>query len=636
MHSESDAERPTKGTSPPPAAVRGAGTEEARVRQGLVQVALGRSEADLILRGATILCVQTLEWLRDWDIVISGQRIAWTGPSGGWPGRAARVVDVAGRFAVPGFGEAHKHIESTMLSPEYEADLVLRFGTTWNVEASHEFSNVDGARNLEFWLLARRCGSPFKIFPSLGSATPPTGWEESGGYYGYGEIREQIGRHPWVTGLDEVMDWAAVTDSANPGHDRLWENIEATLEARGIVEGHGSGLTDPGSIAAFAAAGMSGDHEARTGPEAWDKLQRGIFIEARPDSAVILRHFQERGLKDWSGVCVTTDDRNAETTLRRGAMDHNIRSAIQAGVPVEAAYTLGSFNVARHFRIDHWVGSLSPGRYADVVFVGDPAKVDVEEVYADGRRVSAGGRMVVPVTAVPWPSWATKTVRLGGTIEPSHFEVRAPEGRATVQAALLAPFHFEPDFMTATLPVVAGMVQRDETRAITKVALLDRHSGRIRISRMFWKNVGTSTPDSALACSILHDNHNAWVTGSSDKAMALAVNTMAANDGGYALVREGKVAAAVRLEIGGLMTARPAEAFRDELLEMRAAMRKMTWMEGEPTWIQDFLGVDFITEALIYGFLTCPPWHWSFIPPTDAVPEGLINIRTGATHPVVW
>jgi adenine deaminase len=636
MGSEPQVGRPMNESPLLAGSIRGRGTLESQVRQRLVQVALGRSQADLILSGATVLSVQTLEWRRDWDIVISGERIAWTGPRGEWPGRAVRTVDVGGRCAVPGFGEAHKHIESTMLSPEYEADLVLRFGTTWNVEASHEFSNVNGARNLEFWLLARSYGSPFKIFPSLGSATPPTGWEESGGYYGYEEIREQIQRHPWVTGVDEVMDWAAVTESSNPGHRRLWEVIEATLEWRGVIEGHGAGLTDLGSIAAFAAAGMSGDHEAQTGPEAWNKLERGIFIEARPASAEIFKYFRERGLKDWSGVCVTTDDRNAETTLRRGAMDHNIRSAIQEGVSPEVAYTLGSYNVARHFRLDHWVGSLSPGRYADVVFVGDPAKVDVEEVYADGRQVSVARRMAVPVPVIPWPEWATKTVRLGGTIEPSHFAVPAPPGRSTMQAALLAPFRFEPDFMTATLPVVAGNVQRDESQNITKVALLDRHSGRIRVSRMFWKNVGTSTPNSALACSILHDNHNAWVTGSSDQAMALAINTMAANDGGYVLVREGKVAAAVRLEIGGLMTARPAEVFRDELLAMRAAMREMTWMEGERTWIQDFLGVDYVTEALIYGFLTCRPWHWTFIPPTESVPEGLINVRTGATHPVVW
>ncbi len=120
--------------------------QETLTRQRLVRVALGYEEADLVLRGATLLNVHSLAWKKDWDIVISGQRIAWTGPRGQWPGTSREIVSVEGLWAVPGFGESHKHIESTMLSPEYEADLVLRFGTTWNVEASHEFSNVNGAR----------------------------------------------------------------------------------------------------------------------------------------------------------------------------------------------------------------------------------------------------------------------------------------------------------------------------------------------------------------------------------------------------------------------------------------------------------------------------------------------------------
>ncbi len=119
----------------------------------------------------------------------------------------------------------------------------------------------------------------------------------------------------------------------------------------------------------------------------------------------------------------------------------------------------------------------------------------------------------------------------------------------------MEPFKLEPDLVTATLPVENGLVQRDLAQGITKVALLDRYSGRIRVSKMFWKNVGMKTPESAMSCSIVHDNHNAWVTGSSDEAMALAVNTMAAIDGGYVLVREGKVVATILLEIGGLMTA---------------------------------------------------------------------------------
>jgi adenine deaminase len=432
------------------------------------------------------------------------------------------------------------------------------------------------------------------------------------------------------------MDWAAVVNPKNPGHQRIWENIQATLDSRGVVEGHGAGLFDLPNICAFAAAGMSSDHEIALGEEAWNKIERGLFLEIKPYGVAGLKYMVEQGLKDWSSVSVTTDDRNADTSLKQGVMDYNIRVAIEAGVPVEAAYALGSYNTARHFRIDHWVGSISPGRYADVVLLSDPVKVTIEAVYADGIKVAEKGRPLVPVPKIDWPAWATKTVNLGGTIEAGHFVIPAPAGRDTVEAALLKPFHFEPEFMRATLPVKDGVVQRDDAQGITKVALLDRYSGKIRVSKMFWKNVGMKTPDSAMCCSIVHDNHNAWATGSSDEAMALAVNTMAAMDGGYVLVREGKVVSTLRLEIGGMMTARTAEAFAENLEAMRAEMRKMEWLEGGRHWVQDILGAEFVTELLIYGFLTCPPWFWVLMPSTDAVPEGLINIRTGETHPVVW
>jgi adenine deaminase len=190
--------------------------------------------------------------------------------------------------------------------------------------------------------------------------------------------------------------------------------------------------------------------------------------------------------------------------------------------------------------------------------------------------------------------------------------------------------------MIATLPIKDGVVLRDLSQNITKVALLDRYSGKIRISRMFWKDVGMKTRDSAMACSIVHDNHNAWVTGSSDESMAIAVNKMAEIDGGYVLVREGQVVATVRLEIGGLMTARSAEAFSEDMKRMRAEMKKIDWVYDGDFRVKEFLGVDQVTEALNYGFLTCQPWYWTLIPPTDSVPEGWVNIRTGETHPVVW
>src|SRR5882724_11175687 len=215
-------------------------SEETKIRQDLILVALAKSPADLIIRGANVLNVFSLSWESNQDIVIKGKRIAWVGPAGEWKGTCDHIEDAKGLWAVPGFGESHKHIESTHLSPEYEAALVVPLGNTWTIEASHEFSNVNGDHNVDFWLEARKHGSPLKIFPSIGSATPPTAYESGGGYYGYKQVRDFIDQNRMVVGLDEVMDWPAVWNPKHPGYQRIWENIQATFDGRGVVEGHGS------------------------------------------------------------------------------------------------------------------------------------------------------------------------------------------------------------------------------------------------------------------------------------------------------------------------------------------------------------------------------------------------------------
>jgi adenine deaminase len=161
--------------------------DEIAIRQDLTLVALGRRPADRLIRVGRLLEVHSGVWLDSQEIAIKGRRVAYVGPVGSYAGSAMEVVDRAAFSAVPGFGEVHKHIESSHLTPEYEAALVIPRGNTWTCEASHEFSNVDGPHNLEFWLTARRHGSPMKIFPLPGSAVPPTAYEWGGGHFGYGE-----------------------------------------------------------------------------------------------------------------------------------------------------------------------------------------------------------------------------------------------------------------------------------------------------------------------------------------------------------------------------------------------------------------------------------------------------------------
>jgi adenine deaminase len=608
--------------------------DEVRVRQDLVLVALGKRPADLILRVGRFLDVNTRTWLEDQEIAIRGRRVAWTGPAGTFQGHAGMRVERRHLSAVPGFGEVHKHIESSHVTPEYEAALVVPRGNTWTCEASHEFSNVDGAHNIEFWLKARLLGSPVKIFPLPGSAVPPTAYEWGGGYYGYDEQAEFLDRSLMVAGLDEVMDWPAVWNPENPSHKRLWGMIKATFERRGVIEGHGAGLRDVASINAFAAAGLAADHEGWTPEEVWDKLRHGIFIEIRPHSMPeIIGGLLSRGLQDWSQIAFATDDRSASDTLRLGATDHNVRLAIQSGLAPEIAIQCVTINPARHMRLTPWVGSIAPGRFADIVLLDRVETISIAEVWADGRQVSRGMDYLGPLPEIRWPEWASKTVNIGRKIMGEDFVIPAAAGRETMQAALLRPFHWDDTFITMELPVANGEVQRDPARNVTKFAIVDRFSGQGLVSRMFWLGCGPSTPDAAVGCTVAHDKHNLWIVGSSDDAMAMVANRVAEIGGGWVLVSGGKVVAEVRYEIGGLMTQRPAEELDADMQQLYMEASKIEWLYEptfSPRWYPGF------PERLQFATLTCAPWRWVLVAPCAAAPQGFVNVATGETHPVVW
>lgn len=600
---------------------------ETTVRRHLVRVALGHRPADLIVRGARLLSVFSLTWAEDQDLVISRGRIAWVGPRGAWPGpRGARIFSARGLSIVPGFGESHKHIESSHLTPEYEAALVIPRGNTWTVECSHEFGNVDGPRNVRFWLTPRRYGSPLKIFPVVPSAAPPTAVETSGGRTDARAVH-RAHTHPEVIGLDEVMDWPAVWDPTHPDHARLWSLLQATRQARGVIEGHGTALRDLPTINAFAAAGLSSDHEGRLAAEIYEKHQRGIFIQLKKEFVAIgIAELVARGVRDWSNVALCTDDRDAAETLRHGSMDTHIRSAIGAGAPVEAAFAMASYYPARHHRVDALVGSLAPGRYADLVLLrGDPAAVDIAAVFADGRLAARSRRYLLPVPRIPWPTWATRTVRLKRRVRAADFVIPAPPGRTTVNAAVQRDMYRDPHLVSVELPVVKGEVQRDLARDIIKVATVERHRGDGRIGKCFWTGLGPREPDSALAVSVSHDAHHLTVVGTTDAAMALAINTLADQQGGWVLVRRGRVAATVRLEVGGLMSARPAATVARELQTLEAAARTMEW-----------IGQAGLPRRLAFALITCTPNTWRLVLPYPGNPYGLYNLVTRETHPIVW
>lgn len=607
---------------------------EVAIRQHLTLVALGKAPADRSLRVGHLLDVATRTWLEDQEIVIAGDRIAYVGPAGGYPGEVGQREHRPNLWAIPGLGEIHKHIESSHLTPEWEAALVLPRGNTWTCEASHEFSNVNGAKTVEFWMTARQHGSPLKIFPLPGSAVPPTAYEHGGGYLGHDEQYGFMAECLMVAGLDEVMDWPAVWDASNGSYKRLWGMIEATFAQRGVVEGHAAGIRDLPTINAFAAAGLASDHEAWTAEEVWDKLRHGLFMELRVHSMPdVLKGLLERGLEDWSQIAFATDDRSASETLQKGATDYNVRTAIEAGLKPEIAIQCVTINPARHMRLTPWVGSIAPGRFADIVLLSDVQSFAIAEVWADGRQVSSGTRYIEKVPTISWPQWATDTVKTGGPLTPEDFAIPAESGRETMTAAVIRPFHWTDDFLTYDLPVSEGAVQRDEARNITKFSIVDRFSDKKSVSKMFWVGTGPKTANCAVASSLGHDKHNIWCVGSSDEAMALAVNALREISGGWALVRENKVVATVRYEVAGLMSCRSAEDLDADMQTLYEEAKAIEWMYEptfSPRWSPGF------PERLSFATLTCSPWRWVLVAPGPLAPEGFVNVQTGERHKIVW
>ena len=265
--------------------------------------------------------------------------------------------------------------------------------------------------------------------------------------------------------------------------------------------------------------------------------------------------------------------------------------------------------------------------------MSDVQRLEIAKVWADGQHVSEGKSYLLDVPRIDWPEWATKTINIGRDLTAADFAIQAESGRETMKAAVLRPFHWDDDFLTFELPVVDGQVQRDEARNITKFSVIDRFSGKGAVSKMFWIGCGPRTPNTALACSMAHDKHNIWCVGSSDEAMAKAVNAIAANDGGWALVRGGEVVATVRYEVAGLMTCRPPEELHEEMQTLYAEGEKIDWMYEptfSPRWFPGF------PERLAFATLTCAPWRWVLVAPSNYAPQGLVNVQTGQVQPVVF
>ncbi len=511
-------------------------------RREAVAAARGDRPFDVMIANGAVLDVGTCE-LRRADVGISGELIASVHPTGSRTD-ARKLVDATGEVVCPGFVDMHVHFESSMLTPASYAASVCPRGTTTVHCDPHELANVAGLDGVRYAIDASR-GLPVEFLVQAPSCVPPVpGRELSGADLGPAEIAEML-RWPEVVGLAEVMDMRGVLAL----DERMGGIVDAGIASDKLVNGHAAGLGGA-DLQAYAAAGITSDHELMVDGDFLARVQAGLTVELRgafesliPGVASALQDFPQLPVH----VVAATDDLFASTLLRHGGVDHLLRRLVEAGVDASVAVRMATYNAAyRLGRRD--LGLVSPGRLANVLVLSDLRSLAVHRVFSRGVEVAVDGQLVVPVGESP-SAPPLRTVRLSPmssddfafTVDaaPGDVEVRVVHGVVTT------------NWETRTVGCSRGRLELPEDCIYQ--AVVHRH-GRRSSAPGVGVLSGWGRWRGAVATTVSHDSHNLVVFGRDPADMAAAANSVIAAGGGVAVAARGEVLAMVRLPIAGLLS----------------------------------------------------------------------------------
>jgi adenine deaminase len=534
-------------------------------------VARGDEPADLVLRGAHVLSVFTREWLEG-DVAVVDGAIAGIGAY-----EAREVRDVAGRYLVPGFIDAHMHIESSKLLVDEFARLVLPFGTTAVVADPHEIANVLGTDGVH-WLLDACAELPLDVYFMASSCVPASVFESPRRALTTGDL-EGLLRRSRVLGLAELMNFPGVVagDEAELAKVRLARH----------VDGHAPGLHGK-SLNAYAAAGIESDHEASTLEEGRERLRAGMWLLIREASAArnlsaLIPLAREYGP---SRIAFCTDDREPEHIAADGHVNSIVRDAVALGVPAEDALVMATLSPALYHRLDR-LGAIAPGYRADLLALPDLQSFLPELVLKAGRPVAE-------IESVSVPDWVRHTVRLG-KLEPGIFRIRWPGGAAHVIG--LVPGQIVTEALVDEPRVEDGYAVADPARDLTKIAVLERHLGTGRIGLGFVRGFGLGR--GALAATFAHDAHNLIVVGVEDAAMERAAARLVELGGGIVVVDGETVTAELPLPVAGLLSDQPLAAVLEASREINAAVESLGVRLPHAVQILAFLALSVIPSLKI-------------------------------------
>jgi adenine deaminase len=540
----------------------------------LVAVAAGRTPADTVIRGGQWVNVHTREILPGHDIAIAEGRFAAIAPDLSYAiGPDTEVIEARGRFMIPGLCDGHMHVESGMLTPAEFAAAVIPHGTTTMFCDPHEIANVLGLSGVRM-MHDEAMMQPVNMFMQMPSCAPSApGLETTGFEIGPDDVAEAM-TWPGIIGLGEMMNYPGVT----AGSQQMLAEIAATQRAGKTVGGHYASPDLGPAFLAYAAGGPADDHEGTAEDHAVMRVRQGMRAMMRLGSAWFdverqVTAVTQKGL-DPRGFILCTDDCFAETLVNDGHMDRVLRHAVSCGCDPVVALQMATINTATHFGLERELGSIAPGRRADMILTSDLATFPVERVIARGRTVAEDGRLTATCPHYDWPAGAKKTVHVGRRVTASDFVIPAPAGAAEVTARVIGIVENQAPTraLTVRLKTRNGIVEPDPARDVAQAALIERHRATGRVVNGLVSGFGYTVP-MGMAASIAHDSHHIIAVGTSREDMARAVNRLSEIDGGVSIWREGVELAHIALPVAGMMSDAPAPQVARAAAQVMEAMR---------------------------------------------------------------
>ncbi len=571
--------------------------QDARV---LVDCAMGRSPADLVIRDGQWVSVQTGEIIPHTDVAVVAGRVAFVGPDAAHTiGPSTRVIQAEGRFLVPGLIDAHMHVESGMVTVTEFVRAVLPHGTTGIFADPHEIANVFGIRGVR--LMVDEAGQqPIHVFVQMPSCVPSApGLETPGAVIGPGEVAEAM-TWPGIIGLGEMMNFPGVYN----GDDKVHAEMAVARQSGKVIGGHYASPDLGLPFHGYVAGGPSDDHEGTRLEDAVARARQGMWVMMRYGSAwhdvvTQVKAVTELGM-DSRHFILCTDDSHSATLIDDGHMDRVVRHAIRQGLSPMVAIQMATINSAEYFGLGREMGSIAPRRFADIILVKDLNDLHADLVIANGVVVAEQGRLLVELPKITYPKWALHSIHLLSPLTAASFRLTTPlkDLEATAHVIGVIENQAPTRHLRIRVPLVDGEVQASLSRDLAKVAMVERHrkTGRIQVGLV--QGFGFNEP-CAVASSFAHDSHNLIVVGTDDENMAQAVNALAEWGGGQVVVRRGEIIGRVDLPIGGIISNERADVVAKKAASVLEGFRACGCQLNNPNMQLSLLGLVVIPELRI-------------------------------------